>query len=35
MSLRLMTACYFVLQVAAFWFAFTPAARDWLKAKHP
>jgi hypothetical protein len=35
MSLRLMTACYFVLQAAAFWFVFRPEARDWLKAKHP
>jgi hypothetical protein len=35
MSLRLMTACYFVLQAAAFWFVFRPAARDWLKAKRP
>lgn len=34
-SVRLMTACYFVLQAAAFWFVFTPAARAWLKTKRP
>jgi hypothetical protein len=34
-SVRLMTACYFLLQAAAFWFVFTPAARQWLKAKRP
>jgi hypothetical protein len=34
-SVRLMTACYFVLQAAAFWFVFSPAARAWLKAKRP
>jgi hypothetical protein len=27
-----MTACYFLLQAAAFWFVFTPAAKQWLKA---
>jgi len=34
-SVRLMTACYFLLQAAAFWFVFTPAAKQWLKAKRP
>jgi hypothetical protein len=34
-SVRLMTACYFMLQAAAFWFVFTPPARHWLKAKRP
>ncbi len=34
-SVRLMTACYFMLQAAAFWFVFTPSARHWLKARRP
>jgi hypothetical protein len=29
-SVRLMTACYFLLQAAAFWFVFTPLSRRWL-----
>ena len=29
-SVRLLTAVYFILQAAAFWFVFTPAAKRWL-----
>jgi hypothetical protein len=31
-TVRMLTACYFILQGAAFWFAFTPEARRWLGA---
>lgn len=30
-ALQLLSAFYFVLQAAAFWFAFTPETRRWLK----
>lgn len=30
-GLQLLTSLYFVLQAAALWFLFTPAARRWLK----
>ncbi len=32
---KMLTVCYFMLQAAAFWFVFTPAAKRWLKAKRP
>jgi hypothetical protein len=32
---KMLTVCYFMLQAAAFWFVFTPAAKQWLKAKRP
>ncbi len=34
-SAQLLTAVYFIVQAAAFWFAFTPASKRWLRgAKH-
>lgn len=32
---RMLTVSYFILQAAAFWFVFAPAAKQWLKAKRP
>ncbi len=35
-SVRLLTSIYFILQAAAFWFAFTPQSRRWFgKASKP
>jgi hypothetical protein len=31
-TVRMLTAVYFILQAAAFWFVFTPAAKHWLRA---
>jgi hypothetical protein len=31
-TVRMLTAMYFILQAAAFWFVFTPAAKRWLRA---
>lgn len=30
-TVRMLTAMYFILQAAAFWFVFTPAAKRWLR----
>jgi hypothetical protein len=31
-TVRMLTAMYFILQAAAFWFVFTPAAKRWFRA---